>query len=156
MWSSRLRVFNAPSAQISLVSHLSASVHHGDLPIVISDVGAYIEFWNYAPSALKKNVFGLDDPTNAAIYAGTDTPEKLAIVLRSYEPVAVEDFDAFGAAHTSFLLVSNGSQFDWWPARLAHDGDRLELIAVQGQYKVYLVELTHAPLLPTNPSLKKF
>lgn len=144
VWRSHLRLFSTPAQQINLIAQLPTLVHHRDLPIVISDVGAYVEFWSYAPAALRSNVYGLSDPANAALYAAGDTPDRLALTLRSYEPISVEDFATFAGAHSSFLLLSNGSQFDWWPARLLHDGDRLQLLALRGQYAIYLVELVKA------------
>ena len=146
VWSSHMRIFNTPIAQTNLIAELSSSVDHQGLPIVVSDLGAYVEFWHYAPSGLRKNVFGLVDPVNAVAYSGTDNLDKLAILWRAYEPVAFEDFAKFAGEHSSFLLLSNGSPFDWWPARLVHDGDNLRLLRVQGQYKVYLVELVHTSL----------
>ena len=141
-----MRIFNTPAAQTNVIAQLSSSGHNEGLPIVVSDLGAYAEFWNYAPAPLRKNVFGLVDPANAAVYSGTDNLDKLAILWRSYVPIAFEDFAKFASLHPTFLLLSNGSQFDWWPARLAHDGDNLRLLTVQGQYKVYFVELVRTPV----------
>jgi Dolichyl-phosphate-mannose-protein mannosyltransferase len=142
VWSSRLRIYGTPTGQINLISHLSELVRHEDLPIVISDAGAYVEFASYAPPALRKRVFGLADPSSATIYAGTDTLDKLVLALRSHSAIGVQDFASFATVHSAFLLCSNGSRFDWWPARLVHDGHRLQLLAVQGQYKIYLVHMS--------------
>jgi hypothetical protein len=66
--------------------------------------------------------------------------------LRLYEPVAIRDFAPFAGEHPVFLLYSTGSVLDWWPARLAHDGHRLRLLAVHGRDAIYLVELeAHLP-----------
>jgi hypothetical protein len=118
-----------------------ADTRYVDLPIVISDAGEYVEFWHYAPPELLRRVVTLPDPSNAAKYAGIDTVDKLVIALSSVEPIAVQDFTHFAAKHPVFLLYSNGSKVDWWPARLTHDGDRLELLGVTGDGAAYLVEL---------------
>jgi Flp pilus assembly pilin Flp len=118
-----------------------ADPRYPDLPIVISDAGEYVEFWHYAPPELLRRVVTLPDPLNAAEYAGIDTVDKLVIALSSCEPVAIQEFSHFAAEHPVFLLYSDGSKFDWWPARLTHDGDRMQLLGVRGGGAVYLVEL---------------
>jgi hypothetical protein len=82
----------------------------------------------------------LVDPAKAATYTGLDT-DQVTIGLRSFEPVAVRDFAPFAAEHPVFLLYSTGSVLDWWPARLADDGHRLQLLATHGREAMFLVEL---------------
>jgi hypothetical protein len=138
-WSSpRHRV--VPAEQVSALANFAEVVQHEDLPIVVSGVEAYLEIWHYAPPLLRRRIMALVDPANATIYAGAGT-DRIPIVLRSYEPLAVRDFAPFAAEHPVFLLYSTGSVLDWWPARLAHDGHRLQLLAAHGRDAMYLVEL---------------
>jgi mannosyltransferase len=142
VWGSGLRVFGSPGSETNEISSLSEYAKKENLPIVISDAGNYVEFVSYAPASLRENVFALTDPASATVYAGTDTLDKLVLALRSYSITGVENYATFAAAHPAFLLCSNGSRFDWWPARLAHDGAGLQLLTVQGDYKVYRVEIS--------------
>jgi len=74
-----------------------------------------------------------------ATYAGDDTIDKLVLALRRYAPAGIQDFSSFEAAHPTFLLYSNSSRTDWWPAKLAHDGKQLKLLSLRGRAAVYLV-----------------
>jgi mannosyltransferase len=131
-----------PADIVEPIANLADTTRYADLPIVISDAGVYVELWHHAPPELRRRIVTLPDPTNAAKYAGTDTVDKLVIALRSCEPtIAVHDFAHFAAEHQTFLLYSNGSRFDWWPARLVHDGDQLRLLGFQRRGSAYLVEL---------------
>ena len=130
-----------PDEQISPLVGLAESVHHEDLPIVISSFADYLEFSHYAPPRLRRRIVVLADPANAVIYTGADTADQLAVAWRSYQPEAVPDFASFASENPAFLLYSSGNQFDWWPARLAHDGHQLKLLARRGVNSMYLVEL---------------
>jgi hypothetical protein len=67
--------------------------------------------------------------------------DKGMLALRQLIPLDVYDFSQFAATHRSFLLYSNGSDFDWLPSRLLEDGDTMRLLA-DGEYgSMYLVEL---------------
>ena len=143
-WTSpRHRV--VPVEQVSSLAKLAERVGRDDIPIVVSDFGVYLATWYYAPPALKRRITALADPVSAVKYIGTDTSDQLALAVRSYAPVAVQDFAPFAAAHRVFLLYSTKSLFDWWPARLTRDGDRLQLLAVDGPEAIYLVELRMFP-----------
>jgi hypothetical protein len=135
----------APAERVSPLTSLAEVVQHQDLPIVISDLPVYMEFWHYAPPGLRQRIVALVDPTNAVTYIGTDSADQVLLALRSFAPVAAQDFASFAVEHPVFLLYSNGSQFDWWPERLSHDGHRLQLLAGRGREAMYLVELKGLP-----------
>jgi hypothetical protein len=139
-WTSN-RHHVVPAEQISPLASFADDVRRVDLPIVVSDFGIYLESWHYAPPGLRRRIMALADPASAVKYIGTDTSDQLAVALRPYVPVAVQDFAPFAAEHPVFLLYSTGSLFDWWPARLTHEGARLQLLAVHGPAAMYLVEL---------------
>jgi 4-amino-4-deoxy-L-arabinose transferase-like glycosyltransferase len=129
------------------LTQLVAVAHREKLPIVVSDFNTYVQVYHYAPPELRQRILTLVDPGKSWIYTGTDTAEKIAVILRSYAPLTILDFAPFAANHPVFLLYSNRAEGDWWPARLLHDGHRLQLLAVHGDDEMYLVELK-AP--PTN------
>jgi hypothetical protein len=121
--------------------------HHENLPIVVSDFHTYMQVYHYASPELRQRILTLVDPANSLSYTGTDTAEKIAVILPLYVPLTILDFSPFAASHPAFLLYSNPAVRDWWPARLLHDGHHLQLLAVHGDEVMYLVELK-AP--PTN------
>ena len=123
---------------------LADAAQHNNLPLIISNAGQYVELSHSAQSSLNLRMAALVDPPSAVTYAGTDTVDKLVIELQCCVQLQVYEFNAFAAAHPVFLLYSDGTQFDWWPNRLIHDGARLELLAKQGGGTLYSVELKPA------------
>jgi hypothetical protein len=123
---------------------LSEASERNDLPLIISDAGQYVELSHTAPSSLNQRMAALVDPPSAISYAETDTVDKLVTELKCCVQLQVYEFKPFAAAHPVFLLYSDGTQFDWWPSRLTHDGARLELLAKQGGGTLYSVELNPA------------
>jgi Dolichyl-phosphate-mannose-protein mannosyltransferase len=136
-----LRYGPALDDETSQIDALAKVARHDDLPIVVSDLHAYLNAWYYGQPVLRKRIVGLVDPVNAVVYSGTDTTDKIMNVFRSYEAVDVLDFAPFIEKHTVFLLYSNGAVEDWWPTRLLHDGYRLQLLARHGNHVMYLVKL---------------
>ena len=129
-----------PADIVAPIANLAGTAPYQTLPIVISDAGEYVELWHYAPPALLRRAVTLPNPEGAATYAGVDTVDKLVLALRPYAPAGIQDFSSFEATHSAFLLYSNGSRSDWWPAKLAHDGFQLKLLSFGGSAAVYLVE----------------
>jgi 4-amino-4-deoxy-L-arabinose transferase-like glycosyltransferase len=136
-WTSP-RHWVVPATEVSPLASLAAVAHHEDLPIAVSDPAAYVVYWHYASPVLRGRIMGLADPAAAMIYTGTGVRDELLVALRSYEPVAVPDWSSFAAGHPVFLLY--GSQSDWWPGRLVHDGYRLQVLVARGGDAMYLVE----------------
>jgi 4-amino-4-deoxy-L-arabinose transferase-like glycosyltransferase len=128
-----------PADIVAPIANLAGATLYRGLPIVISDAGEYVEFWHYAPPRLLQRAVALPNPEGAATYAGADTVDKLALALRPFAPAGIQDFSSFEATHSAFLLYSNGSRWDWWPAKLAHDGYQLEPLSLGGSATVYLV-----------------
>ena len=127
------------------LNFLTEAAQRSDLPLVISDAGAYVELSHSASPALNQRILALVDPPSAVNYAGTDTVDKLVIELHCCMSLRVDEFQSFAAAHPVFLLYSDGTVFDWWPSRFMHDGATLELVAKQGSGFLYRVALHAAP-----------
>jgi hypothetical protein len=136
-WKS-IRSAGAPFGRFA---NLAEAVHRESLPIVVSDLNMYLQVCHYASPELRQRILALVDPGDSVIYTGTDTAEKIAVILRSYAPITVLDYAPFAASHPAFLLYSNRTEADWWPGRLLHDGHRLQVLAVRGSDTMYLVEL---------------
>lgn len=129
-----------PTTVIAPLVELGKIPEYADLPIVFSDAGIYVEIWHYAPPALFRRAVTLPDPETAVKYTNTDTVDKLVVALRPYAPPGIQHFDEFSAAHPRFLLYSNGSPADWWPARLSHDGYHVQRLYTHAPNVGYLVE----------------
>lgn len=110
-------------------------------PIVVSDVLKYLPLTRYLSPDLQPDLYALVDPVSAVQYAGTDSVDRNLQVLRRYVQLGVVDYPAFVSAHRTFLLVSTGGTFDWWPARLLQDGHQLTLLAAENEVRIYRVTL---------------
>jgi Dolichyl-phosphate-mannose-protein mannosyltransferase len=110
-----------------------------DLPVVVSDARDYFQLTYYGSPAWVTRLVVLEDAPKALAYSGSDNVDKQLLILRSYVPLQVYEFHDFVAKHPEFLLYSEGTMFDWWPARLVEDGCVLRLVAIHGSRKVYLV-----------------
>ena len=111
------------------------------IPIVVSSGLQYLPLAYYTPVDADRNLYALVDPRSALIFQGSDSVDLNLTIMRPYFPVKVEDYAAFVSQHKEFLLVSNGDEWDWWPARLAHDGENLALLDQTGSMRVYRVTL---------------
>ena len=111
-----------------------------DLPVVVYDGSDYFQLLYHGSPAFVTRLVDVVDPSQATVYAGTDTVDKELLILRSYAPLQVYEFHDFAAKHPEFLLLSRGGdRWDWWPARLVDDGYVLRLVAIHGNRRVYLV-----------------
>jgi hypothetical protein len=129
-----------PASIIAPLVELAKVPNYADLPVVFSDAGIYVEIWHYAPPGLFRRAVALPDPEGAVTYSDTDTVDKLVLALRPYAPPGIHHFDEFVAANPRFLLYSNGSRADWWPARLAHDGYRVQRVYSGAPNVAYVVD----------------
>jgi Dolichyl-phosphate-mannose-protein mannosyltransferase len=111
------------------------------LPVVVSDAHQYLPLTRYGSPELQRSLFALVDPPAAVQYVRTDAIGRNLQALRRYVPLRIVDFADFAAKHRTFLLVSSGGPFDWWPARLADDGHELVLLADAGAGQIYRVVL---------------
>jgi hypothetical protein len=113
-----------------------------DLPVVISSGLRYLPMAYYVPAGASSRLYAVTEPGEALKFAGTDSVDLALLVLRRYFPLQVEDYGDFASRHREFILVSGSGQwFDWWPARLSHDGHTVSLLEGGGDTKIYKVTL---------------
>lgn len=119
---------------------------YSDLPVVVSSGPAYTSFAHYASPAFFKHLFYLMDEKKEIQYQGTDTFDKLVVVLRDYTPLQVRDFSEFTAAHPVFLIYGEepGDGNNWLPQHLSHVAS-VRSVAVEPYRKLSLVTMTEAP-----------
>ena len=136
LWQSGMGRLVRPSTG---VEQLVASAGHAELPVVVSDAHDYLAIAHYARDP--RRYLDVVDAPQAVVYTHTDAMDLQLPALKCCLDIQVHEFSEFASARSSFLLYSGGGDWDWWPARLAKDGDSLELLAVDGTRKVYLVNL---------------
>jgi hypothetical protein len=111
------------------------------LPIVISDGIRYLPLAYYAPANSNGKLYAIADPHAAVTSTAykSDSVDLALLVLGRYFPLQVEDYGGFVSRHREFLLVLGWRGFDWWPARLAHDGYTLRLLSAEGGATIFKV-----------------
>jgi len=132
----------APDAHLQSLLH---SAGHENLPVVLWS--AYFDICYYASYGTAERLVTVTDTSGAVDYLGTDTLEKLASAMGSYGSCRLFDFGTFAAAHEEFLLYSTDFSvrqgttgfYDWWIFKLLHDHYTLELVAAEGNARLYLV-----------------
>jgi mannosyltransferase len=117
---------------------LNRSAARSDLPVVVSDGHEYVPAAYYASPEWAKRLVAVADPEQAITSSGSDSLDKQLLALRCCLTVQVYEFRDFAAGHPSFLLYSGGGELDWWPFRLLHDGYSLQLLAAEGNHRLYL------------------
>ena len=111
------------------------------VPVVVSDAHLFLTFSYYAVEDIRTQLVALTDTKAAVEYVGTDVVDFNLTVLARYAPLRVVDYAGFARTNRSFLLLSNGTRWDWWPTRLARDGHYLILVAEEHGVRVYRVTL---------------
>lgn len=138
-WKDRLPHPGQFMSPASSFEKLADAAGHTDLPIVISDGEAYLPIAYYASPQWRGRIAAVVDPTNAVTYAGNDSVDRQLSALRRCFALQVYDFPAFASQHRSFLLYSDGGDFDWWPRRLAAEKYVLQPLNADQTGKMFFV-----------------
>ena len=126
------------------VENFVGAAGHPDLPVVISDGIQFLPIAHYASSSDEwtKRLVALTDPAQSIADMGDDSIDKGLLALRTCIPLQVYEFDSFTREHPVFLLFSDGDiDFDRWPERLTRKGHPLQILAREGNWNLYLVDL---------------
>jgi hypothetical protein len=127
------------------IERLVDATNRPDLPVLISDGHDYLPLLRYASTEWNSRFFAVVDLPQEIAYTKADSVGKSLLALQCCYPFRVESFKEFSAAHPEFLMYSNGSVWDWWFFRFAHDGETIRLVAARDGLHVYLVELKNRP-----------
>ena len=141
----QLQARQAPEAPDARLQRLLHSAGHENLPVLLWS--AYFDICYYASHGTAERLVTITDIAGAVDYLGTDTLEKLASAMGSYGSCRVFEFGTFAAAHEEFLLYSTDFSvrqgttgfYDWWIFKLLQDRYKLELVAAEGNARLYLV-----------------
>jgi len=144
LWKKKLPHPGESISPASSFEKLAGQAGHTDLPIVVSDGENYLPIAYYASPDWRSRVTALIDPANAFVYAGSDSVDRQLSALRSCFALRAYDFSVFVSQYPTFLLYSDGGDFDWWPRRLAAEKYGLQLVVAHNKEKVYLVNRASA------------
>jgi hypothetical protein len=118
-----------------------------DLPLVMSDGVQYLPMAFYTPAGEGTQLYTIADPAAAVTFSAAhiDSVDRQLVVLQRYFPLQIADYASFTSKYREFILVSNRSDVfaEWLPARLIHDGSRLELLSDGNPDLVYKVTVPH-------------
>jgi hypothetical protein len=140
-WSSARHLSNEAQALHDSIETIGNAPGPRDLPMVISDGVSYLQLAYYAPPELSNRLAMLVDTQSTLTYVNSDDVDVELSILRTITPLRVFDFSEFTKEHRRFLLDAGGTRFDWWPARLVHDGYAVQLLTAEGGHRIYLVDL---------------
>lgn len=118
---------------------------HAELPVVYGGGLAYLRVAYYGPSRLTGRVVYLLDEERETATTGSDTLTKIMRALRGSLPMHVAEYSEFLKTHQEFLLYSEGSETDWAGGALQRDTLSMQLLAVRGAERMYLVKMPGAP-----------
>lgn len=155
--SLKLRAASTAESPDAPVRRLLRSAGHEDLPVVLW--GGYTDICYYAAPDVAKRLVTITDPASAVDYMGTDTVEKLAAAMASYSVCRAVDFGSFAPTERVFLLYTSDFSapqattvfYDWWVPKLVKDGYFLQLLAAEGNARIYLVRAPEARSHPDKP-----
>ena len=139
LWKALSTNQRAVASFASPFEELTNAGGHPDLPIVVSSGQTYLPLAYYSTPQWRSRMVSLVDPASAVAYAGSDSVDRQLLALSCCFPLRVYDFQLFAPDNPSFLLYSDGDDFDWWPRRLANDKYNLRLLAADRNSKVFLV-----------------
>lgn len=95
----------------------------GPEPVAVTGGLVFLQLWYYTPSELRDRLVYVADPDAAFRVTGSNTIDGGLMALARWAPARVEPYDAFVAAHPSFVVYRYGS--GWILEQLAEDGATL-------------------------------
>ena len=111
-----------------------------DSPLVIASPHLFFQLSYYAPPPLASRLVYLTDTAAAMRYVKTDTVELGLQEFRRWIPMSVEDYRSYVRAHPRFLLYGDTGAWIWLLPELMATGARLQLVAVKGSLRLFLVD----------------
>jgi 4-amino-4-deoxy-L-arabinose transferase-like glycosyltransferase len=111
-----------------------------DAPLVIASPHIFFQLSYYAPPPLASRLVYLTDTAASMRYFKTDTVELGLQEFRRWAPMSVEDYRSYVRAHPRFLLYGDTGAWVWLLPELMATGARLQLVAVKGSLRLFLVD----------------
>ena len=111
-----------------------------DAPLVIASPHLFFQLSYYAPPSLASRLVYLTDTAASMRHVRTDTVELGLQEFRQWIPMSVEDYRSYVRAHPRFLLYGDTGAWVWLLPELMATGARLQLVAVKGSLRLFLVD----------------
>jgi hypothetical protein len=112
----------------------------GQTPLVIASPHLFFQFNHYAPPELASRFVYLVDPAASLRYLKADTAELGIQEFRRWTPMSIQDYRSYVRAHPRFLLYGDTGPWVWLLPHLMSTGARLQLVAVDGPRRLFLVD----------------
>ena len=112
-----------------------------DAPLVIASPHIFFQLSYYAPPPLASRLVYLSDTAASMRYFKTDTVELGLQEFRRWIPISVEDYRSYVRAHPRFLLYGDTGAWVWLLPELMATGARLQLLAVKGSLRLFVVDI---------------
>jgi hypothetical protein len=125
------------------VAKLVERAGHGDLPVAVGQALTYAPLAYYSPPGLANRLVHLMDKDKDLGSGGTDLFAKARPSLPEFFPHQSVDYSEFALAHPEFLLYSEDG--DAWQDRLSREASSMQLLATEGDRRVYLVKMKESP-----------
>jgi len=111
-----------------------------DAPLVIASPHLFLQLSYYAPPPLASRLVYLTDTAASMRYFETDTVELGLQEFRRWTPMSIEDYPSYVREHRRFLLYGDTGAWVWLLPDLVATGARLQLVAVDGGRRLFLVD----------------
>ena len=112
----------------------------GGEPLVIASAHMFFQLSYYAPPELASRFVYLADRAAALRYLNTDTVDLAIQEFRRWTPMSIEDYHSYVRAHPRFLLFGDAGAWVWLLPDLQASGARLQLVAMDGSLRLFLVD----------------
>ena len=112
----------------------------GGAPLVIASAHLFFQLSHYAPPQLASRFVYLADRAAALQYLNTDTVELGMQEFGRWTPMSIEDYRSYVRAHPRFLLFGDTGAWVWLLPDLKARGARLQLVAMDGSRRLFLVD----------------
>jgi hypothetical protein len=112
----------------------------GGAPLVIASAHLFFQLSHYAPPQLASRFVYLADRAAALQYLNTDTVELGMQEFGRWTPMSIEDYRSYVRVHPRFLLFGDTGAWVWLLPDLKARGARLQLVAMDGSRRLFLVD----------------
>jgi len=112
----------------------------GGSPLVIASAHLFFQLSHYAPPELASRFVYLAARAAALDYLKTDTVELGMQEFGRWTPMSIEDYRSYVRAHPRFLLFGDTGAWVWLLPDLKARGARLQLVAMDGSRRLFLVD----------------
>ncbi|HKI12202.1 MAG TPA: glycosyltransferase family 39 protein [Candidatus Acidoferrum sp.] len=129
----------APGYSAGQVEKLVERAGHGDLPVAVGQVLTYAPLAYYSPPGLANKLVYMVNKGKDLNYGATDSLVKAGSSFPEIFPTKTVDYSEFAAPHREFLLYSEAE--DSWQDYLSHEAASMQLLAAEGDRRVYLVKM---------------